>query len=166
MTVDLLQIVKEQLDEKFSNATTSSEMMYNFPVFTVDSNKIVPILSFFKTDKILNFSFLTDLTGYQTPNQQELVVVYHLHNLLNNYRIRIKAVLPISAPNIQSITTLWPAANWMERETFDFFGIIFDGHPNLKRILNVDEMTIFPLRKEFPLEDQERTDKDNAMFGR
>jgi NADH-quinone oxidoreductase subunit C len=54
----------------------------------------------------------------------------------------------------------------MERETYDFFGVRFKGHPNLKRILNVDEMDIFPMRKEYPLEDQERTDKDNSMFGR
>ena len=58
------------------------------------------------------------------------------------------------------------AANWMERETYDFYGVNFVGHPNLKRILNVDEMDYFPMRKEFPLEDQTRIDKDDEMFGR
>ena len=54
----------------------------------------------------------------------------------------------------------------MERETYDFYGIQFEGHPNLKRILNMDEMTVFPLRKDFPLEDPTRHDKDDSMFGR
>ena len=58
------------------------------------------------------------------------------------------------------------SANWMERETYDFYGVNFVGHPNLIRILNVDEMTYFPMRKEFPLEDQSRIDKDDEMFGR
>ena len=61
---------------------------------------------------------------------------------------------------------IWVGANWMERESYDFYGIRFKGHPNLVRILNVDEMDIFPLRKEFPLEDQTREDKEDKMFGR
>jgi NADH-quinone oxidoreductase subunit C len=63
-------------------------------------------------------------------------------------------------------TSLYSSANWMERETYDFFGVNFIGHPNLKRILNVDEMDYFPLRKQYPLEDQTRIDKDDEMFGR
>ena len=63
-------------------------------------------------------------------------------------------------------SNVFPAANWMERETYDFFGVIFEGHPNLIRILNVEEMIMFPLRKEFPLEDQVREDKNDSMFGR
>jgi NADH-quinone oxidoreductase subunit C len=63
-------------------------------------------------------------------------------------------------------TKIWPAANWMERETYDFYGILFGDHPNLQRILNVEDMTDFPMRKDFPLEDQTREDKDDSMFGR
>jgi NADH-quinone oxidoreductase subunit C len=74
--------------------------------------------------------------------------------------------MPNDQAFIPSITPLYSAANWQERETFDFYGIIFNGHPNLKRILNVDEMDYFPLRKEYPLEDGTRTDKDDTYFGR
>jgi NADH-quinone oxidoreductase subunit C len=89
-----------------------------------------------------------------------------LHNLNENVRLRYKVFTDIEKPDVFSATALFSAANWMERETYDFFGVNFIGHPNLKRILNVDEMEYFPLRKEYPLEDQKRTDKDNEMFGR
>jgi NADH-quinone oxidoreductase subunit C len=89
-----------------------------------------------------------------------------LHNLYNNQRIRLKIFLPQEKPVTETLTQVFPSANWMERETFDFFGVVFEGHPDLRRILNVDEMIIFPMRKEYPLEDQTREDKQDEMFGR
>jgi NADH-quinone oxidoreductase subunit C len=83
-----------------------------------------------------------------------------------NVRLRLKVFTAVSEPDVFTATRLFESANFMERETFDFYGVNFIGHPNLKRILNVDEMDYFPLRKEFPLEDQTRIDKDDAMFGR
>jgi NADH-quinone oxidoreductase subunit C len=74
--------------------------------------------------------------------------------------------VPVEKPDVFTASKLFESANWMERETYDFFGVNFIGHANLKRILNVDEMDYFPLRKEFPLEDQTRIDKDDEMFGR
>jgi NADH-quinone oxidoreductase subunit C len=100
------------------------------------------------------------------PEDSQLGVVYHLHSFVNNHRIRIKTRVSQDQPVLPTLTDIWPSANWMEREAYDFFGIVFEGHPNLKRILNVDEMTDFPLRKDFPLEDQTRDDKDDSMFGR
>lgn len=84
----------------------------------------------------------------------------------NNVRLRIKTFIPIAKPEIASVTSLYSSANWMERETYDFYGIIFTGHPNLTRILNVDEMDYFPMRKEYPLEDGTRQDKVDEYFGR
>jgi NADH-quinone oxidoreductase subunit C len=124
------------------------------------------VLQFLKDDPELNFHFLTDLTGVQTADEKQLGVIYHLHNMPKNVRVRIKTFFDINTPQIPTVVDLWPAANWMERETYDFFGVQFIGHPNLVRILNVDEMDIFPLRKEYPLEDQVREDKDDKMFGR
>jgi NADH-quinone oxidoreductase subunit C len=89
-----------------------------------------------------------------------------LHNLVDNVRIRFKVYTDINKPDVFSATALYLSANWMERETYDFFGVNFIGHPNLKRILNVDEMDYFPMRKEYPLEDISRLDKDDEMFGR
>ncbi len=93
-------------------------------------------------------------------------MVYHLHSLTNNIRLRFKVFTNIETPDIFTATQLYSCANWMERETYDFFGVNFIGHPNLKRILNVDEMDYFPMRKEYPMEDQTRVDKDDEMFGR
>ncbi len=88
------------------------------------------------------------------------------HNLVDNVRIRFKVTTDIEKPDVFTITNIYEAANWLERETYDFYGINFVGHPNLRRILNVEEMDYFPMRKEFPLEDQTRRDKDDEMFGR
>jgi NADH-quinone oxidoreductase subunit C len=118
--------------------------------------------------KDLGFAYLTDLTGAHYPNSEnsEFQVIYHLHNLQKNHRIRVRVKLPKSNPQTRTITDLFVAANWMERETYDFFGIIFEGHPNMVRILNMDDMDYFPMRKEYALEDETRTDKSDRYFGR
>jgi NADH-quinone oxidoreductase subunit C len=136
--------------------------------FSSDKNLNLKVLQFLYDESTLQFRFLTDLCAVHYPDNagKELAVVYHLHNLKENIRLRYKIYTPISKPDVFSATALYSAANWMERETYDFFGVNFVGHPNLKRILNIDEMEYFPLRKEYPLEDQKRTDKDNEMFGR
>lgn len=158
--------LNERLSTEFSDAIETAELLYNFPVFTVKHDKVHDILKFLKEDKELNFHFITDLTGMQTADEKQLGVIYHLHNMPKNIRVRIKTFFDINKPEIPTATDLWPGANWMERESYDFYGIRFKGHPNLVRILNVDEMDIFPLRKEYPLEDQTREDKEDKMFGR
>lgn len=164
--MELLNNINTRLQEQFADSIISAEMLYDYPVFTIKSDKIHDVLAFLKNDEALNFHFLTDLTGVQTADEKQLGVVYHLHNMPKNSRVRLKTFMPIDNPVVPTTTDLWAGANWMERETYDFFGIKFKGHPNLKRILNMDEMDVFPLRKDIPLEDQERTDKDNSFFGR
>jgi len=106
------------------------------------------------------------LCGIHYADQKQIAVMYQLHNLVSNERVRLKVFLPEENPVVSSITSVFAGANWMERETYDFFGVQFKGHPDLRRILNVDDMIMFPLRKEFPLEDQTREDKNDYMFGR
>jgi NADH-quinone oxidoreductase subunit C len=157
-----------KINEHFSEYISYSEESYGMLTITVDASENFSLLHFLYHDSDLNFRFLTDLCGIHYPNQQgaELGVIYHLHQMEKNIRIRVKCFLPIENPSIKTATTLFSAANWMERETFDFYGILFEGHPNLKRILNMDEMTVFPMRKEFPLEDPFRNDKEDRFFGR
>jgi NADH-quinone oxidoreductase subunit C len=166
MSQEVLDKIHGKLKEKFEASIDNAELPYDFPTFTINKDKIHEVLSFLKNDPELNFHFLTDLTGFQTEDEKHLGVIYHLHNMPKNIRVRVKTYFPMTTPEIPTATDIWPGANWMERETFDFYGVRFKGHPNLKRILNVDEMDIFPLRKEYPLEDQSREDKDDKMFGR
>lgn len=162
------ETIKERLIARFGEQLTNFEEPYGLLTFEAPAASNLKVLQFLFDDEELRFQFLTDLTAVHYPNKpgRELAVVYHLHNLRDNVRIRFKVFTASAQPDIFTATQLYSAANWMERETYDFFGINFVGHPNLKRILNVDEMEYFPLRKEYPLEDQTRIDKDDSMFGR
>lgn len=165
LTNDLIQ---QKLTEKFGDHVYHFEEPYGMLTFEVPKELNIKILQFLYDDEELKFRFLTDLTAVHYPayKGRELAIVYHLHNMVDNYRIRFKVYTDIQQPDVFTATKLFAAANWLERETYDFFGVNFIGHPNLKRIQNVDEMDYFPLRKEYPLEDQTRIDKDDEMFGR
>src|ERR1700722_2270705 len=165
---DILPVIESKLREAFGEAIVSAEMMRDFPVFTIKKDKIIDVVKFLYDHPEMQFRFLTDLCGVHFPDNQghELGVIYHLHNMRKNWRIRLRIFFSVNEPSVPTLTTVFSSANWMERETYDFFGIIFKGHPNLKRILNVDDMVGFPMRKEFPLEDPNREDKDDSMFGR
>ena len=162
------EIVKQKLIAKFGEQVSGFSEPYGMLTFEAPKETNLKVLNFLYDDEELKFRFLTDLQAVHYPDQpgRELAVVYHLHNLIDNIRIRFKVFTDINSPDVYTATGLFSAANWMERETFDFYGVNFVGHPNLKRILNVDEMDYFPMRKEFPLEDQTRIDKDDDMFGR
>jgi NADH-quinone oxidoreductase subunit C len=161
-------IIEEKLTQKFGDKVldfATSKDIFSFETTPYALHEVIRTL---KEDEDLNFHFLTDLCGVHYPENDEnhqYAVVYHLHNWVENTRIRVKTYLT-SSPEVTSIIDLFLCANWMERETWDFYGIIFNGHPQLKRILNMDEMISFPMRKEFPLEDSGRTDKDDRFFGR
>ena len=162
------EIIKQKLVEKFGDQLTDWQEPYGMLTFAAPKDLNLKVLQFLFDDEELHFRFLTDLQAVHYPDRkgEELAVVYHLHNLKDNIRIRFKIFTDVQKPDVFSATALYAGANWMERETYDFFGVNFLGHPNLIRVLNVDEMDYFPMRKEFPLEDQTRVDKDDAMFGR
>lgn len=154
------------LQSNFGNAIQNIDEQYGLLGFTTTKDQIIPILKYLNENETYRFRFLTDLCGVHYADDKQLAVVYHVHSMENNFRLRIKVFVPESNPKVPTATVLYKSANWQERETYDFFGIIFEGHPNLKRILNVDDMVAFPMRKEFPLEDPNRIDKDDSYFGR
>jgi len=160
--------VLERLTEQFGAAILSSETPYNLLTVEVQTDKTHEIIKWLKEDAELKMSFLTLIGATHYPEQtgRELAVNYHLHSLVHNVRLRLRTFIPIENPNIQSITDIYIGADWQERETYDFFGVNFVGHPNLTRILNEDDMDYFPMRKEYHLEDATREDKDDRYFGR
>ena len=162
------ELIKQRLTEKFGEQLTEWEEPYGMLTFRAEAQSNLKVMQFLFDDEQLRFRFLTDLTAVHFPERkdEELCVVYHLHNLVDNVRLRVKVDVPSTKPDVYTATQLFSGANWMERETYDFFGVNFIGHPNLIRILNVDEMDYFPMRKEYEMEDPTRRDKDNEMFGR
>src|SRR5690606_30231705 len=118
------------------------EQPFDLLTFTASREIIIPLLTYLKEHPQYKIDFLTDITGIHYPDAtgREFVVVYHLHSLINNFRVRIKVPLSKDDIHVPTATELYASANWMERETYDFFGIIFDGHPNLIRILNIEEI--------------------------
>ncbi len=162
------ETIQQRLKEKFPDEVSGFEETYGMLTFQAPKELNLKVLNFLYDDEELKFRFLTTLCAVHYPQnkERELAIVYHLHNLEDNVRIRFKVFTDINQPDIYTATGLFSAANWLERETYDFYGVNFVGHPKLKRILNVDEMDYFPMRKEFPLEDQSRIDKDDEMFGR
>jgi NADH-quinone oxidoreductase subunit C len=168
MALETIEI-QEKVLETFGSSVFQFNQEKDIFSFEVDADQITALILFLKNDPVLRFNFLTDLCGIHYPDNVEdrkFAVVYHMHNWYENKRIKIKAFLHGSNPEIKTVSNIFLSANWMERETYDFYGINFIGHPQLKRILNMDELISFPMRKEFPMEDSGRTDKDDRYFGR
>ncbi|WP_232066259.1 NADH-quinone oxidoreductase subunit C [Hymenobacter sp. BT18] len=151
-----------------ADAFTDVEEPYGLLTATTTRERIHDIIAGLQQDQELQLNFLTTMCGMHFPEKegQELGMVYHLHSLVHNVRLRLKIFFPITDPVAPTLTDLYATANWMEREAFDFFGIIFPGHPNLMRILNVEDMDYHPMRKEYALEDGTREDKTDLFFGR
>jgi len=159
----LIENLRNHFEQDIFEMNTNTDML----TVTVSYPVIHDVIRYLKEDPALNFTFLTTLCGIHYPDRGlPLGVIYHLHNIYENQRIRIKTFVTLNEPKVPTITDLFAAANWMERETYDFYGIVFEGHPDLKRILNVEYLDFFPMRKEYPLEDPTREDKDDRYFGR
>lgn len=163
------ELIHARIEQQRPGILVRHETAYD-GMLTVETTReqIWPLLQFLRDDEQLKFHFLTTLCGIHFPEEKdrELCVMYQLHNWHKNIRMRVKVFFPVADPYLPTATTLWPTANWMERETYDFYGVHFSGHPNLTRILNVEDLDVFPLRKEYRLEDGTRTDKDDRFFGR
>ena len=129
----------------------SSKIIFDQLEIEVDKNDIIYVLSFLKEAEHFQFRQLSDVAGVDYPNKSpRFEVVYHLLDFKQNIRLRIKSKVGIDE-TIPSITSIFPCANWYERETFDMYGIEFTGHPDLRRLLTDYNFEGFPLRKDFPL---------------
>ena len=127
---DLVNDIVEHFGENVFDFSEPNGML----TFTTKRENIIDILTYLYTSPVLKFNFITDITGIHIPDNKgaEFGVVYHLHSFENGIRTRVKVFLSENDLNIPTAVNLYAGANWMERETFDFYGINFVGHPNLK----------------------------------
>lgn len=161
------EFVLEAITREFPDAVLNSSEPHGMLTLEIKKEEIKKVIHHLKSST-LNFFFLTDICGIHYPEnlEKELGVIYHLHNMETNFRLRLKTFMPRENAEVDSLVDLYAGANWMERETYDFYGIKFKGHPDLRVILNMPELGYHPMLKEYRLEDGSRTDKDDAMFGR
>ncbi|PZX15642.1 NADH-quinone oxidoreductase subunit C [Celeribacter halophilus] len=147
---EALQELAAHIEMKRPNDVLSSELAYGELTLRVTSAGIVDFVEFLKTDGTSNFSTLVDITAVDHPSrEQRFDVVYHFLSMYQNQRIRVVAALR-EEETIPSIVSVHPSAGWFEREVFDMFGIIFSGHPDLRRLLTDYGFRGHPLRKDFP----------------
>jgi len=143
----------KRLKEKFGEAIgEASEFIGQLSVY-VGRERIVEVCEFLKRDENAPFDYLSDLTCVHYPDRADVPfeVVYNLFSISANERVRLK-VKTNEAAGVDSVTGVWPAANWLEREVYDLFGIRFANHPDLRRLLLPPDWEGYPLRKDFPLE--------------
>ena len=138
----------EELQKRFPGAISEPVIFRNQPSVTVARESLVGVSEFFKSDPGGAYTFLTDETAVDYPKRpKRFEIIYQLYSFKHNHRLRMK-VLTGDGEKVPSVVGIWPAANWLEREVFDMFGVVYEGHPNLKRILLPDEWVGHPLRKD------------------
>jgi NADH-quinone oxidoreductase subunit C len=144
--------VLEALKSKFGDAILSTSTAYGDEVATVKRDRLVEIAAFLRDDPAMamnlpSFCTCTDWLGFDRPRFQML---YQLRSLVHGHRIRLSVDLDEEDATCPTLSELWPAFNWLEREAFDMYGIKFTGHPDLRRIYMYDEFVGHPLRKDYP----------------
>lgn len=143
----------KKLKSKFSSGIGEASEFIGQVSVRIEADQIVDVCEFLRDDADAGFNYLSDLTAAHYPMRAEapLEIIYNLYSIARNDRLRLKVPLAEGA-EIDSVTSVWPSANWMEREVFDLFGVNFKNHPDLRRILLPPDWEGFPLRKDYPLE--------------
>ncbi len=153
-------LVLQKLQEKYADILLAQNETRDGVVVVVSKENAYALLEYLKTEPELAYTYLVDVTAVDNSHlESELeqfdyarfMVVYQLYSYQGHGRVRIKVPIHERDLSIQSVTRLWKGANWLERETYDMFGIKFDGHPDLRRILMPDDFDGYPLRKDYPL---------------
>jgi NADH-quinone oxidoreductase subunit C len=117
--------------------------------FRVTPAEVAELGRFLRDDPDLRFDFLQNLTAVDWPKREVMELVYHLFSYRHRHAICVKTEIPRAAPHVPSVTGVWPTADWLEREQFDLLGVVFDGHPDLRRLLMPDDWVGHPMRKDF-----------------
>ena len=154
---DFGSVALRRLIESFGGAVLATHAERGDATAVVEASRIVDVLRFLRDGAGLAFDMLSDLSavdyaGYPDRDGPRFEVVYHLLSSSHLHRVRVKAGVPEMPCQIDSVVDVWPAANWMEREVFDLYGVRFRNHPDLRRILLYEEFEGHPLRKDYPKE--------------
>ena len=150
---DLGSGVLKQLLAEQADAVLETHVHVGDATAIVVPDRIVPVMRFLRDDSELEFDMLSDLCAVDYLGREpRFEVVYHLYSVKRNHRLRVKVGVGEDACEVNSIVDVWPAANWLEREVWDLYGIRFGGHPDLRRLLLYEEFEGFPLRKDYPKE--------------
>lgn len=147
------EIILETLKLKLGpEAVIETEEFKDEFCIIVNKTEIFTVCRTLKETPELDFNMCIDVTAIDwSRRKNRFTAVYHVYSLKNKYRLRIKADLDMSDLKIDSVSSLWPSANWYERETFDMYGIHYNNHPDLRRMYMPEEFEYYPLRKEFPV---------------
>ncbi|MBI3755020.1 MAG: NADH-quinone oxidoreductase subunit C [Deltaproteobacteria bacterium] len=151
MTIGPDSILVKNIKEKFGSSVLDTVIFRDEATHLIKKDSLIEICQLLKNDSELQFNFLSDIAGADCfPQRPRFEVAYHLYSIPQKHRIRLKIKIE-DGETIPSVTSIWKTADWAEREAYDMFGIIFEGHPNLKRIYMPDDWEGFPLRKDYPL---------------
>lgn len=141
----------DELQKRFPGAIREAVIFRKMPSLTVSKESLLALGQFLKSDEGGAYTLLTDETAVDYPKREKrFEVIYHVYSFQRNDRLRLK-VLVGEGEKVPSVTGIWPTSNWLEREVFDMFGVVYEGHPDLKRILLPDEWTGHPLRKDYDI---------------
>jgi NADH-quinone oxidoreductase subunit C len=142
----------EAVRSAFGNAVQDVIEYRGETTIVVDADQIVNVCRYIRDTSGLDFNFLSDVTAVDYyPNEPRFAVCYHVYSMVHNRRLRLKVYLAGEEPKVPSVTEVWLAANFQEREAFDMFGIVFEGHPDMRRILMPEDWEGHPQRKDYPL---------------
>jgi NADH-quinone oxidoreductase subunit C len=148
--------IAEKIKNKFPDEVLDITQFRDQVSVIVKRDRIIDICRYLYEDPDIYMDYLSDLCGVDYPGRRfRFEVVYNLYSLKYRHRIRIKALIPEEDPSIDSVVSIWSGANWHEREVCDMFGIVFNGHPDLRRILMPEDWEGYPLRKDYPLKGPE-----------
>lgn len=139
----------EKLEKRFSGRVNGFKGDVFDPYLHVEPQVTVDVCRYLRDDPSLKFEILSDLTALDWPKEEKIQVVYHLYSYTHRHKIVLKVDLPREEPKISTVEEIWKAANWMEREVFDLFGVVFEGHSDLRRIMLPEDWVGHPLRKDY-----------------
>ena len=150
--MDLKELITFKLKEKFPEVEFEITDYKNQVAVTFDRKNILKVASLIRDDEELQFKLCDDVTAVDwAKRKNRFTVVYHIFSLKLNLRIRLKVDVDESDLTVDSVSSVWKTANWHERETYDMYGIMFNNHPDLRRMYMPEEFEYYPLRKDFPL---------------